>query len=119
LSTRASLQPDYPYYDVTQNELVWRLKEEVARLEGQRARVLTYYRPTAAGVSQIEAHLDQARQRLGTEIASVVDQQRTSRQTALEAASRLRYAWARIVGVVLNRVDPRAQGYARYFEPYA
>jgi len=44
----------------------------------------------------------------------------TSREIVKQACARLRYAQARILGTMLNRVDPRANGYAEYsYEPIA
>lgn len=52
-------------------------------------------------------------------VVMVVDQDRTPRQAIQQACSKLEYARARVLGIVLNRVDVGAPGYSQYFEEYA
>ncbi|MGE0823778.1 MAG: polysaccharide biosynthesis tyrosine autokinase [Candidatus Binatia bacterium] len=48
----------------------------------------------------------------------VVDSQNTSSRTAKDACSRLEHARAKLLGVVLNKVDARSGEYAEYCERY-
>jgi capsular exopolysaccharide synthesis family protein len=47
-------------------------------------------------------------------VVVVVHGQRTGRQVTREALERLRFVGARVVGVVLNGIDPRSSDYHRY-----
>jgi Mrp family chromosome partitioning ATPase len=48
----------------------------------------------------------------------VVSNQETPKYVVREACSRLNYARAKILGVMLNRVNLRSGDYAYYYRPY-
>jgi Mrp family chromosome partitioning ATPase len=52
-------------------------------------------------------------------VVLVVNSQQTPKDVAREACARLTYARAKILGVVLNRVDLRSGNYAYYYGSYA
>jgi polysaccharide biosynthesis transport protein len=51
-------------------------------------------------------------------VVLVVSSQQTPKDVAKEACARLNYARAKILGVVLNRVDLRSRDYAYYYSSY-
>jgi protein-tyrosine kinase len=52
-------------------------------------------------------------------VVLVVNSQQTPKDVVREARARLGYARAKILGVVLNRVDLRGRDYAYYYGSYA
>jgi capsular exopolysaccharide synthesis family protein len=52
-------------------------------------------------------------------VVLVVSSQQTPRGVVREAHARLRYARAKLLGVVLNRVNLRGEDYAYYYGSYA
>lgn len=75
---------------VTASDLVWHLKETVAQLRAQRARLQAEFRPDADQISAVEKRLRAAHRRLSARVAAIAEEIRNQYEAAAKAEEAVR-----------------------------